>query len=174
METKIINFIGGPAVGKSTSALRIASDLSKAGHLTEYVNEYAKDRVWEDATFEDELYIYAKQHHKIHRVNGKVDFIVTDAPLIMKLHYMPEELDFSNLVLDIDKMYNNKNILLKRSKNTKFYQEGRNHTLEESIEVDEKLEQLLIDNNIEYITINVDEIPLDGLYYYLLGKDFFN
>lgn len=172
--TKVINFFGGPGVGKSTSALRLASDLSGQGILTEYINEYAKDRVWENATFEDELYIYAKQHHKIHRVYGKVDYVVTDAPLLMKLHYMPEELDFSKLVLDINDLYENKNILLKRKKDAKFYETGRNHNLEEAIEVDEALERILIENNVDYTVLDLNEVPLEGMYYYLKGLGFFD
>lgn len=45
--TKIINFIGGPGVGKSTTALGVAYNLKKRRLNIEYVAEYAKDVTWE-------------------------------------------------------------------------------------------------------------------------------
>lgn len=127
------------------------------GLITDLVTEYTKELIWEDrtATIEDELYIFAKQNHKLFRVNGKVDFIVTDAPIIQKLYYMPEHLDFSKLVIDVYNTYNNLNIFIKRG-NFDYESVGRNHTENESNVIEMEMENLLIENNIPYISLESD------------------
>jgi hypothetical protein len=52
--------------------------------------EYAKERVWQKDmfVFEQQNYIGAKQAMRIARLQGKVDVIVTDAPLIMNTAYV--------------------------------------------------------------------------------------
>ena len=89
--TYVINLIGSPGSGKSTLAALLFGEMKKLGYSVDLVTEYAKELVWEErnATFDDELYIFAKQNHRIFRLNEKVDFIVTDAPLLQKLYYMP-------------------------------------------------------------------------------------
>ena len=47
-DTLVVNLFAGPGAGKSTGAAYIFSMLKMAGIDTEYVNEYAKDKVWED------------------------------------------------------------------------------------------------------------------------------
>ena len=42
---KVINFFGGPGVGKSTAACDLFVAMKKAGYKVEYVDEYAKRRL---------------------------------------------------------------------------------------------------------------------------------
>lgn len=48
MKTKYINVLGGPGVGKSTTAAYVFSEMKRMGLSVEYVPEVAKDFVWED------------------------------------------------------------------------------------------------------------------------------
>ena len=84
----VINLLGSPGSGKSTTAALLFGEMKKRGYSVDLVPEYAKELIWEgrEATFEDEVYIFAKQNHRVFRLNGKVDFIVTDAPLLQKLY----------------------------------------------------------------------------------------
>ena len=70
--TLIVNLFGGAGIGKSTLMARIFSELKVQGYDCEMVTEFAKDLVWEKRTetFKDELYIFAKQNHRLFRVNG--------------------------------------------------------------------------------------------------------
>lgn len=87
--TKIINFIGGPGVGKSTTALGVAYNLKKRRLNVEYVGEYAKDVTWEGthALLENQTHIFAEQFRRQFRLLGKVDYVVTDSPLILSCVY---------------------------------------------------------------------------------------
>ena len=50
---------------------------------------YAKEFVWEQhqETFKNEFYFFAKQQHRLFRLNGKVNYIITDRPLILFVFY---------------------------------------------------------------------------------------
>ena len=80
----VINLIGGPGSGKSTTMAGVFCELKKLGVNCEMIPEYAKDRVYEQAyhTLEDQLCIFGKQAHKIWRLVGNVDIIVMDASLL--------------------------------------------------------------------------------------------
>ena len=87
--TLVVNLLGGPGVGKSTLTAAIFAKLKDAGVDCEMASEFAKELVWEqrNETFKDELYIFAKQAHRLFRLNGKVDVVITDRPLILTCFY---------------------------------------------------------------------------------------
>lgn len=87
--TKIVNFIGGPGVGKSTTALGVAFNLKKRLVNIEYVAEYAKDVTWEGthALLENQTHIFSEQFRRQFRLIGKVDYVITDSPLILSCVY---------------------------------------------------------------------------------------
>lgn len=158
-KTVIINLIGSPGTGKSTMASYIFSKMKMMGLSVELVTEYSKDLVWEErtSTFDDELYIFGKQHHRIFRVNGKVDFIVTDAPLVQKLYYMPQDLPFKDtfqqLVIEANDQYENMNFFLTR-KNFSYETTGRTHSEEQSIQIREDMLIIFKEKNIELIMVD--------------------
>lgn len=89
MKTTIINLYGGPGSGKSTSAAYLYYLLKCAGQNVELVREYVKDWAWEGRKFNayDEIYFLGKQVRHESMLFGKVDYIVTDAPVFMTAYY---------------------------------------------------------------------------------------
>jgi deoxyadenosine/deoxycytidine kinase len=89
MKTTIINLYGGPGVGKSTSAAYLYYLLKSAGDNVELVREYVKDWAWDNRKFNayDEIYFLGKQVRHESMLFGKVDWIVTDAPVYMTAYY---------------------------------------------------------------------------------------
>lgn len=87
--TLFVNLYGGPGAGKSTGASWVFSKLKMDRINTELINEFAKQLVWEERakTFTDQLYIFAKQNHRLHIVNGIVDVAIVDSPLLLNIIY---------------------------------------------------------------------------------------
>ncbi len=153
-QTLIVNLFGGPGTGKSTMAAGVFSELKWRGVNCELATEYAKEKVWEGSygVFENQVYIFGKQLHRILRVQEKVDVVVTDSPILLVALYN-ERLGktFDDLIYEIFKTYNNVNYFLVRKK--EYIRKGRLQTLEEAIELDKSTRDLLDRNQIEYKTV---------------------
>lgn len=159
METVVLNLIGGSGIGKSTTSAGLFYELKKAQIDAELVVEFAKQLVWQERhkTFDDQLYVFAKQHNKIFSVNGKVEVIVTDCPLLISGIFSKDE-DERKLIVKKFNQYNNINIFLKRTH--KFNPNGRLEDENGARENDRKLEQFLKENNVPYFSIEPSD---DGL-----------
>lgn len=154
--------MGAPGTGKSTLMAQIFSILKWKGIDCEMVSEFAKELVWADRkkTFKDEMYIFAKQNHKLFMVNGQVDVIITDRPLFLTIPYsrkygnkeMPTYYDaLETMVMETVMLYDNMNILLTRTK--PYNENGRNQTEEESKELGELFEKCLDEYQMKYSKI---------------------
>lgn len=166
--TIVVNLIGSPGTGKSTSMASIFAKLKGRGVDAEMTTEFAKDLVWEERgeTFKNELYIFAKQQHRLFRVNGKVDVIVTDRPLILTKFYNDKYAKdrfplLSELALSEHDFYNNINIMLERDK--PYNPNGRNQTEEESNEFAIEIEKMLVDNLIDFKKYKANEDSIEKI-----------
>lgn len=116
----VVNLFAGPGCGKSTTAAGLFSRLKLAGINCELATEFAKDLTWENRheALRDQLYITAKQNHKLHRLVGKVDVVVTDSPLLFGAVYSNDQYipSFQQLVRELFRSYTNINVLLNRVK----------------------------------------------------------
>ena len=103
----VVNLFAGPGAGKTTCAWEIASELKKRGYEAEYVSEYAKEFVWDnnmemlDGSLKHQQMLYNEQLHRITRLLGKVDFIVTDSPTLLSAQYLKEpNEEFKNKIIE--------------------------------------------------------------------------
>ena len=113
--TVVINLYGEPSSGKSTIASGLFFHMKMGGLNVEMAPEYIKSKVFEENPypFKDQLYVFAKQNKKLRELQGKVDFIITDSPLLMSLVYNSTEPPlFDEMVLQYYKQYNNMNFAL--------------------------------------------------------------
>lgn len=165
-DTLIINLIGGPGSGKSTTAAGLFYKLKQMGIDCEMALEFAKDKVWEESlmTLNDQIYIFGKQYHKLWRLNNKVDVIITDSPLLVSLYYNKEESKyFNDFVVEQYNKFNN--ILYFINRPDDYQTNGRTQTEEESKNIDKVLKNLITKYNISYKEIDcykaVEEIVKD-------------
>lgn len=166
----VINLMGGPGAGKSTVASMLFAKLKIQGVLCEYVTEYAKDMVWENRynILNDQLYILAKQFRKINRINGEVDVIITDSPLLLSLYYNQSIKDknqrinqttLKRLIYELNSKFNNIYYFIER--NHKYEQQGRYQSESESVKVSQNIKSMLDKLNISYKTLRSGEQTVD-------------
>jgi hypothetical protein len=125
-KTLVVNLFAGPGTGKSTTMAHVFAELKWRGIDCEMAPEYAKDKVWEESikTLDSQFYISGKQYHRLRRLKGKVDIIVTDSPLLLGMYYgRNEPKEYIQLIAAKHIEFNNLNIFLERKK--KFNPNGR-------------------------------------------------
>ena len=161
-----INLFGGPGCGKSVTASRLFTQFKIDGKRVEYVSEVAKDMTWERRLhmLTEQDYIFAKQHNRIRRLVGQVEYAVCDSPIILGLMYMPDDFPktFEPFIMEVFNSYNNINILLER--NVPYDPNGRNQTPEEAVEIDHEMQLFLDTHNIEYTSIEPISYSDEQLY----------
>lgn len=133
----IINLFGAPGAGKSTGAAYVFSQLKAAGVNAELVTEFAKDKVWEGtkAVFENQAYIFGKQYFRISRLEGKVDVVITDSPILLSAFYNDNDHvlgeEFDKLVFKVFDYYNRIDVFVHRVK--PYNEAGRFQTLVDTV-----------------------------------------
>lgn len=169
MDSLIINFFGGPGIGKSTQSSGLFTEMKKHHMDVELTYEFPKIMAWEEnySAVKDQFYITANQHRNISRLYGKVKYIVVDSPIILGMVYKerynetPEypsmfyDEKFDEFIISLFKKYNNLNILLKRDDST-YDENGRFQDLKESKEIDYEIKQKLIKNDIPFVEFPVN------------------
>ena len=120
--------------------------------------EYSKELVWDenwdllDGSYDHQKKILAEQKRRIDRLIGKVDFVVTDAPILFNIIYLnncDEKEAHMKHLLTVFNQYDNFNFFVRRDEN-EFESEGRIQNLEESKEKDAEILNLLKINKLYY------------------------
>ena len=154
-KTLVVNLLGGPGCGKSSIRGGLFSKLKFLGIDCEEALEYAKDLVWINSTLtlNNQIYVFGKQHHRITRLLGQVEVVITDSPLMFTPIYdQRKSKTLSDLVIEeINSMWNY-NVFLKRQK--EYNPNGRNQSEEEAREIDRKILDFMDDNKLPYETFD--------------------
>lgn len=167
----LVNLYGGPGCGKSTGMAYLFSHLKMAGVNCEMVPEFAKELVWEERfkTLSDQIYVFGKQQKRIKMLEGKVDVVITDSPLLLSLHYGKDLSDsFKQLVLETYNQYDCMNFLLRRVK--EYNPNGRMQIEDEAKDIDAVLFDMLFDNGFEYSIVDGNQDGYDTIIERILKK----
>jgi hypothetical protein len=159
--TLVINMLGGSGIGKSTTAAGLYYQM-KLNHMNvELVREYVKVLAWQGTKIGrfDQVNIFGEQCKLEHTLYGKVNYIITDSPIILapiyELFYhgdsMMEEAAIKFLKKSKESGVEQLNILLQRNK--PYDTNGRFQTEEEAISVDKLTLEFLNKYNIDYKVI---------------------
>ena len=161
MNPIVVNLFGGPGTGKSTGAALVFANLKMNGVNCELVTEFAKDKTWEHnmQALNNQAYVFGKQFYRISRCEDQVDVIVTDSPILLSTIYNSDPRlgeTFNKMVLDVFNSYDNLNYLLLRTK--PYNPVGRNQTEAESDNITKEIENILVDNSVDfsYVTGDID------------------
>lgn len=166
--TIVINAFGGAGAGKTTACLHIVAELKKQGFVAEYVPEYAKELVWDknfgllDGSMENQRVILKEQSHRVERLIGQVDFVVTDSPILLNGIYLkdcPNKEAYCKELLEKFNSYTNFNLVIQRDA-SRYENEGRIHSLEESLVIDNDITAMLKKNNIYFGTYDHSKLDV--------------
>lgn len=175
--TKVINLLGGPGVGKSSIAALIYGKMKLQGYNVELAREVAKDWAWEGripGTY-DQTYLFGAQSRVESRLYGKVDYIISESPLILsaiyELFYFEDSIIEPSIVKYLTKVKKNgilhSNYLLSRKEG--YENTGRHQTEDEAKTIDTSIVDFLNKHEYEYIRVTssidnrVDDIIEDFL-----------
>ena len=153
---KVINVIAGPGAGKSTLASGLYHEAKRRGWNVELVTEVAKDLVWEGRTvaLSNQAYVFGRQMQRLHRLDGHVDYVITDSPVLLSAIYAPDDYpaEWEKVVVELWKRYDN--IVAFLGRGPWFDDRGRVHNLDASIEVDRRIAVLLAKHDITYTQVD--------------------
>lgn len=163
--TKVINLFAGSGAGKSTIAAGLYYQMKLLGLNVELVREYVKTMAWQGIKIGpyDQPYIFGMQLKYESSLYNKVDYIITDSPLLLspvyELYYRGDSitehpaLKFMNKAKEDGVEYIN--LFLERNK--PFDTRGRYETEEQAKQVDDLLKVKLIEWDMPYTMINATD-----------------
>ncbi len=168
---RVINLFAGPGAGKSTIAAGLFYRMKKLGLNVELVTEYAKEKVWENSieVLNDQLYVTAQQNRRLSRLQGKVDYVITDSPLLLGAYYSrkygTDILEVANFIETLFDSYDNTNIFIKRTK--EFKKGGRLGSYESAVKADDAILDMLEQRRV-FLYLKDDQHILDEILAYVL------
>lgn len=168
LDLMVINLFGGPGTGKSTTAAYLFAKYKSGGINTEYVQEFAKDKTWEEneTALKCQPYIAGKQFWRLARLRGKVDIAITDSPLLTSLLYptFGVNSDWEKGIVNQFNLFDNVNIFLVRNTDVHPYNpKGRSQTEAEAKSIDVLTKNMLNKYDIPFYTVEVG--ALEQTYY---------
>jgi nicotinamide riboside kinase len=152
----VVNFIGGPGVGKSIITSEVFSRLKRDGISCDVSWEYIKRKIREKAlkVIESQIYIFGKQQFQLFSMKDEVSVIVTDSPLLLNSIYDRTNCHLlKELILKEYDKYNNLLYVIERDPNIPYEIEGRHQDINGAKKVDLDVKEFLRVNNIPYKTI---------------------
>lgn len=162
MSTILINLFGGPCAGKSTLRADVFRLLKQQGVNCEEVYEHAKKLTWSARKKElsCQPYILGKQLRDMEILQGQVDVIITDSPLLLCAYYTkkyrPDAYPpaFHEFVVQHFHRMGGMNYFIQRV--GPYNPVGRNQTEAEANEAAYEIESMLLASDVEF-----DVIPGD-------------
>lgn len=156
--TKVISLVGGSGIGKSTTAAGLYYEMKKLGVNCELVREFVKEWAWAGKKVGPygQSIIYGQQVERESNLYGKVDYIVTDSPLILCPVYQKyyngtdtiKNQVFNDLNVAKSLGVEHINYILTRFK--KFDPRGRYETEQQAVEIDHETENFLKYHMVDY------------------------
>lgn len=165
MKTVVVNLLGGSGLGKSTVAAAVFAELKMRKQHCELVREYVKELAWAGLGVGPygQSIIYGRQLERESALYGKVDFIVTDSPLVLcpiyQQHYAGHDtikhVVLSDLTTAKSQNVKHLNFLLTRQK--AFDQRGRYETEDVAKKIDKKVEAFLVYHGLPYVLVDCSD-----------------
>jgi nicotinamide riboside kinase len=156
--TTVIGLLGGPGVGKSTAACEVYSQLKAQYINVELVREYVKEWAWEKRPITQLDYpgIFGNQFKSESVLYNKVDYIITDCPIVLiciyEEYYFGKSLMLSSCIsyLDFCRQNDINHVYFFLERQHKYVQTGRYENEEEAKKLDEFIKKKLTEWKIPF------------------------
>lgn len=166
--TVVINLYGGSGIGKSTVAALLFAQMKMLRMDVELVREYVKLWAWSGKKVRpaDQIYLLGKQSSYESLLYGKVDYIVTDSPVLLAGAYAEwHSGEAGRYVTDAARSYcevsrSDHDVIwldYMLSRENDFDPRGRYETESEAREFDEFLAGYLASNGREFLVLHGSE-----------------
>jgi len=157
-----INLYGAPSSGKTTLASQIFAEMKSKNYHIAYVPEYSKDLVYMGLDMRtlsevERLNILVKQFKRENILKDKVDFLVTDSPMILTAYYHQDPFkreDWSYAKDIVMRHLTENEIHLWLEPTNNFEVKGRSHDEKQSEQISKDLLKYLKNLNIPLKTIS--------------------
>ena len=156
--TKVINILGAPGTGKSTYAAKLFAEMKAEGFSCELVQEFAKEIVYADneKLRNDQLIVIGEQYRRTFVLDGKIDYIITDSPILLGIIYnklttkpYPSQ-HFDAICQNAFERFENINIFLTHQSNRIYQQSGRVEDFKQSLEIQKQISKFITENDLKY------------------------
>lgn len=159
-----INLYGAPSCGKSVLSSLLFSELKLRGHNTELVREFAKELVYQGYDMHnlkeaDRVFILAEQMRRESILHGKVDYLITDSPVMIAAFYYNKRpaIDLAKeLMKNIDHSGDEYHFYIVPDEESEYEQYGRAHNKEESKLIDQQMMDFLKSESVSIHVISGD------------------
>ncbi len=161
-KTYVVNLLGGSGLGKSTTAALLYGAMKNKGLQSEMVREFVKEWAWEGKkpTAIGQSIIYGRQLERESLLYGKVEYIVTDSPLLLcavyRSFYYGNEIITPLVMKDLEEAKRMEvehiNFVLRRRK--PFDPQGRFEDEATAKKVDVAVQTFLDYHKISYVDVN--------------------
>lgn len=150
--TLVAQFFGGPGAGKSTTCAGVFSELKNRGLNSEMALEFAKDLCWERSPhlLDNQIYVFGVQHHRLWRLLGQVEVVVTDAPFLHSIVYDQEDAGGHLEALVVSEHHKLWSINFFIGRQKKLNPKGRRQTEEQAHQIDQQVRDLLWRWGVDY------------------------
>lgn len=153
--TKLINYFGCPASGKTTAAFEKCAELKKQGYTVYFASEFATDMILDRKyeSLKNQRYLFVNQAKRLLRAYNKVDYVVTDCPILLNIVYarFNENSDpkLEKEIIKLHESFENENYFLPFN-GYNYKQENRVHTAEQALVIDGMIRQVFKDCGMVY------------------------
>ena len=139
----VVNIFGGPGSGKSTFASELFCELKKHHVEAACPEEHAKLAIWSGQPWllDQQTVLLGRTWETIHALQGKVEVIIVDSPILLCSVYARERepVSFHLLTADLHRRTDRLNLLLERDDKMQYSTNGRRENESEARVVDEQI-----------------------------------
>lgn len=156
----VVNFFGGPGVGKTTTAARIFTALKMRGIDAELIDEVARTciQTGQLGALDIQPYLFGQSLYRLKTTAKNTDVVIMDSPLLLNPIYdKRQSAGLKALCWEEHRLFPNLNIVLDRPATMVHSTVGRVHDADQSEQLNKDIIRFLDEVRLPYVRMKVDD-----------------